>query len=119
MSIYLGHISIYVTDLERSEEFYKGLNLRVISRFDEYVFLRAAQGILGLRRQPENFQKADQVLDHFGFFADSEEELHSLRETLVQRGVKATSIKRHRDGYTSFYFFDPDGNKIQALYPTT
>ncbi len=113
----LGHISIFVSDLERAEKFYSGLNMTVISRFDEYVFLKASQGILGLRKFPNHFQKADQVLDHFGFFVDSREGLHQLRESLIGKGAKATSIVQHRDGFTSFYFFDPDGNKIQALYP--
>jgi predicted enzyme related to lactoylglutathione lyase len=34
-------------------------------------------------------------------------------------GAIAKTPKQHRDGSYSFYFSDPDGNVIQALYEPT
>lgn len=113
--MYLGHISINVSSLERAEEFYSLLGLRVVSRFDEYIFLEGEKGILGLRRRPPGFEPGQQVLDHFGFLVSDRAALEALRARLAARGHTVTQIIDHRDGYTSFYSFDPDGNKIQFL----
>ena len=42
-------------------------------------------------------------------------------ETKVESmgGTIAKAPKQHRDGSYSFYFSDPDGNLIQALYEPT
>jgi predicted enzyme related to lactoylglutathione lyase len=42
-------------------------------------------------------------------------------ETKVESmgGTIAKPPKQHRDGSYSFYFSDPDGNLIQALYEPT
>jgi catechol 2,3-dioxygenase-like lactoylglutathione lyase family enzyme len=62
-----------------------------------------------------------QLLDHIGVILESPEavdrmyrEVEPCLSGLGGRIVKPP--KQHRDGSYSFYFSDPDGNVIQALY---
>ncbi len=66
----------------------------------------------------------NQLLDHVGVILATPQavdrmyqELAPTIESLGGRIVKQP--KQHRDGSYSFYFSDPDGNVIQALYEPT
>jgi len=65
-----------------------------------------------------------QLLDHVGVILESPEAVDRMyREVeprLPQLGGQVEKLpKQHRDGSYSFYFSDPDGNVIQALYEHT
>ena len=62
-----------------------------------------------------------QLLDHMGVILDSPDAVdrmyHEIVPTIEALGGRITKQpKQHRDGSYSFYFADPDGNLIQALY---
>jgi catechol 2,3-dioxygenase-like lactoylglutathione lyase family enzyme len=62
-----------------------------------------------------------QLLDHMGVILDSPEAVDRMYREIVPTidalgGRITKQPKQHRDGSYSFYFADPDGNLIQALY---
>ena len=65
-----------------------------------------------------------QLLDHVGVILESpahvDEMFRQVQQDAAQYGAAiAKPPKQHRDGSYSFYFTDPDGNVIQALYEPT
>ena len=65
-----------------------------------------------------------QSLDHIGVILESPEAVdrmyRKVEPHLPQLGGRiVTPPKQHRDGSYSFYFSDPDGIVIQALYEPT
>jgi hypothetical protein len=62
-----------------------------------------------------------QTLDHIGIILESPEAVDRMYREVEPRlqqlgGRIVTPPKQHRDGSYSFYFSDPDGIVIQALY---
>jgi hypothetical protein len=65
-----------------------------------------------------------QLLDHVGIIMDSPQAVEQLYGDVAPAiagfgGSIVKPPKQHRDGSFSFYFADPDGNVIQALYEPT
>jgi catechol 2,3-dioxygenase-like lactoylglutathione lyase family enzyme len=65
-----------------------------------------------------------QLLDHIGVILESPEAVDRMYREVEPRlpqlgGRVVKPPKQHRDGSYSFYFSDPDGNVIQALYEPT
>jgi predicted lactoylglutathione lyase len=63
-------------------------------------------------------------LDHVGVILESPEAVDRMYREVEPRlqqlgGRVVTPPKQHRDGSYSFYFSDPDGTVIQALYEPT
>ena len=62
-----------------------------------------------------------QLLDHLGVILDSPKAVDQMYQEIAPKieslgGRITKEPKQHRDGSYSFYFADPDGNLIQALY---
>lgn len=62
-----------------------------------------------------------QLLDHIGMILDSPQAVDQMYRAILPKiealgGRITKEPKQHRDGSYSFYFSDPDGNLIQALY---
>ncbi|NGZ04458.1 MAG: VOC family protein, partial [Nitrospira sp. WS238] len=65
-----------------------------------------------------------QLLDHLGVIFESPQAVDQMYQSIAPRietmgGRITKEPKQHRDGSYSFYFSDPDGNLIQALYEPT
>ena len=120
----LRHLALRVTDMAKARGFYEGLlGMTVVWEPDnENVYLTSGCDNLALHRMPEperagfDSQKG-QAMDHFGFIADSPEAVQVFARRMEKAGVRIVKpFKRHRDGSSSFYMADPDGNVIQILY---
>ena len=66
-------------------------------------------------------QGTGQFLDHFGVVLENQQAVDELFADIKSHGEPYGSViakppKQHRDGSYSFYFTDPDGNVIQALF---
>jgi catechol 2,3-dioxygenase-like lactoylglutathione lyase family enzyme len=124
-------VALRVTDLARSRAFYEALlgmkvvwepdadNLYLSSGADNLALHQIAAGELAAYRP----LKA-QLLDHVGVILDDPGAVDRMYETVELKidsfgGAIAKPPKQHRDGSYSFYFSDPDGNVIQALYEPT
>ena len=127
----LRHLALRVTNLSRSRVFYEQiLGMKVVWEPDpENVYFTSGSDNLALHQIPVNevpsYQPPKhQLLDHFGVVLESPESVDKMFQLVEREAIRlgSTIIKppnQHRDGSYSFYFSDPDGNVIQALYEPT
>ncbi len=124
----LRHLALRVTNLSRSRVFYEQiLGMKVVWEPDpDNVYFTSGSDNLALHQIPMNEVPAyqppkHQLLDHFGVVLESPESVDRMFQLVEREAIRlgSTIIKppnQHRDGSYSFYFSDPDGNVIQALY---
>lgn len=127
----LRHLALRVTNLPRSRLFYERLlDMRVVwEPDDDNVYLSSGCDNLALHQIPaaerSSYQPArHQFLDHVGVVLDNPEAVNRMYQHVAETveslgGALAKPPKKHRDGSYSFYFSDPDGIMIQALYEPT
>jgi catechol 2,3-dioxygenase-like lactoylglutathione lyase family enzyme len=124
----LRHLAFRVTNLPVSRRFYEQLlGMRAVWEPDpDNVYFSSGNDNLALHQIPMDELAAYQppkvqFLDHIGVILDSPQAVdrmyRELAPTIASLGGRVVKEpKRHRDGSYSFYFSDPDGNVIQALY---
>lgn len=118
---YLGHVVLYVSDLDRSLSFYRDLlGFREIGR----VFGGAAAALTSGRthhelllievgRAPGPLTGRRLGLYHIGIkIGDSLDDLRSAKAELEQAAVALTGMSDHTVSQ-SLYLADPDGNEIE------
>ncbi|MSO77208.1 MAG: hypothetical protein EXQ87_09920 [Alphaproteobacteria bacterium] len=120
---YLGHVNIYVRDVERSHRWYQDvLGLHTY----HYRPGRAAFMSADLDQSHEvalmqvgddaDGPRAKQVgLNHFAFMMASLDDLKEAYERLKDKGVKIDHIGDHGISL-GIYFRDPDGNGVEVSY---
>ncbi|MBH0181311.1 MAG: VOC family protein [Nitrospira sp.] len=121
-------MALRVTNLSRSRQFYEQLlGFQAVWEPDsENVYFSSGTDNLALHQisksEMESYDRTKtQLLDHMGVILDSPQAVDQLYQHIAQKieamgGRIAKEPKQHRDGSYSFYFADPDGNLIQALY---
>lgn len=119
----LGHVVLYVTNLERSADFYRDtLGFREISR-DEHTALFSSGrthhemlliGIGGLPNPPVGGRRSvEPGLYHIGFkIGDGPESLRAVYRELKEKGVTIVGTADHYVTH-SLYILDPDGNELE------
>jgi catechol 2,3-dioxygenase-like lactoylglutathione lyase family enzyme len=127
----LRHVALRVTDLPRSRAFYEQvLGMKVVWEPDaDNVYLSSGTDNLALHQIARGELSAyasspAQLLDHIGVILDDSHAVDRMYRAIEATiasfgGAIAKPPKQHRDGSYSFYFSDPDGNVIQALYEPT
>ena len=124
----LRHLALRVTDLPRSRQFYEQLlGFQAVWEPDsENVYFSSGVDNLALHQISKTELASydpskTQLLDHMGVICDSPQAVDQLYQSIAAKieamgGRIVKEPKQHRDGSYSFYFSDPDGNAIQALY---
>ena len=118
----LGHIVLYVRDVERSRRFYGDvLGWREIKQDSAYPVAAFSSGrthhellLIEVGSQAAAIPAGRRVgLYHFGLkVGESDDELRAVRDSLVANDVKMVGASDH--GVThSLYIEDPDGNEIE------
>ncbi len=110
----MGHVAVNVKDVHASLKFYKEvLGLSVAwDKSEDWGFLRLGNDDLALLQQDVGKHHP-----HVGMRLANREEVSAMYEHLKSKGVKMlTEPMAHRDESFSFYFSDPDGNVIEAMY---
>lgn len=113
------HISLTVTDLDRSERFYTEiLGLLRLADFGHARILvhRQTSFLVGLIRHDATdgtpFTELNTGLDHLGFAASSRDELVEWERRFVAHGVEYTPIRDMELGY-HLNFRDPDNIALE------
>jgi len=119
----LRHLALRVSDMGAARAFYQNLlGMTAVWEPDpENIYLTTGCDNLALHLMSEEdraaFTPVGQSLDHFGFVVESSEAVEEYERRMREAGVRIVKpFKRHRDGSSSFYMADPDGNVIQILY---
>jgi catechol-2,3-dioxygenase len=127
----LRHLALRVTNLPRSRQFYEQLlGFEAVWAPDpENIYFSSGVDNLALHQisktESDSYDASKtQLLDHMGVICDSPKAVDQLYQHIASKiesmgGRITKEPKQHRDGSYSFYFSDPDGNQIQALYEPT
>lgn len=116
----LHHVALFIKNFESCENFYVNiLGMKIVWRPDsDNLYLSSGNDNLALHRAPQEFEaQKNQRLDHLGFFLTDQSDVQNWYEYLKDAGVEIKAEpKQHRDGTTSFYCSDPDGNVVQMIH---
>ena len=119
----LGHIVLRVRDIERSEQFYSDvLGLHVTNkRPGQMTFMSAVDesshelALVPVGDDAPGPEDSRVGLYHFAWQMDSFDDLKSLYADMKSKDVDIRGIGDHGISL-GVYFFDPDGNEIEAYY---
>ena len=119
----LGHIVLRVRDIERSEQFYSDvLGLHVTNkRPGQMTFMSAVDesshelALVPVGDDAPGPEDSRVGLYHFAWQMDSFDDLKSLYADMNSKDVDIRGIGDHGISL-GVYFFDPDGNEIEAYY---
>jgi pimeloyl-ACP methyl ester carboxylesterase/catechol 2,3-dioxygenase-like lactoylglutathione lyase family enzyme len=115
----LAHLALNVVKLEETVAFYREVfGMRIVWQPDaENVYMSSGRDNLALHRAAAPRAESGSPLDHLGFLVESAARVHAIGRALERVGRKILRPPRdHRDGSTSLYLEDPDGNVVQVLY---
>ncbi len=109
------HVSLNVSDLSRSVEFYRGVFGEPRKRKADYAKFVGERPEIHLALQPGLEGSASGgSLSHLGIRVESSEEVRRWRAELKERGVVSDEEKREACCYAlqdKFWLTDPDGNR--------
>ncbi len=118
----ISHISLEVSDLKRSEEFYHhllgfepmGRNLWPDS--GPSASFRTAQGQSLILSENPHLVRLPETGAHQAY-TTARSSRNAIAEKLKQRGIDIHSYREDRpqEAGDNFYFYDPDGNRIQLV----
>ena len=109
----LGHIAIRVEDIDRAKSFYINLGMQVIWDDNDWCYLEAESSKDGLALLGPGYKAAG---PHFAFHFTDKNEVKILHNQLKKEGLNVGALHDHRDGTSSFYMKDPEGNWLEMLY---
>ena len=109
----LGNVAIRVKDVQRAKSFYINLGMKLIWDDPDWCYLEAGPTKDGLALLGPRYEAAG---PHFAFHFTDKNEIQKAHSQLSNAGIKVGSLHDHRDGTSSFYLKDPDGNWLEMLY---
>ena len=113
----LGHVAIRVDDVDRAKCFYLSLGMKLVWDDTDWCYLEAGESRDGLALLGPGYKAAG---PHFAFHFTDREQIETIHKSLRKQGVKVGSLHDHRDGTSSFYLRDTEGNWLEMLYhPST
>ena len=119
----LGHVGIYVRDLERMVAFYRdvmGMQITKQNWRAGAVFLSADpeavdHEIALMRGRPD--PKDPRLINQISLRVESLDDLRVFRRRLVAEGYRIDAIVNHASAI-GCYFFDPEGNRTEVFWVT-
>lgn len=115
----LGHVVLYVTNLERSANFYRDtLGFRELDRGNGYAVYSTGRThhellLLEIGGQPKVTRFPEPGLYHIGFkIGDTDDELRAALKELTEKNVPIVGSADHHVTH-SLYVLDPDGNELE------
>jgi catechol 2,3-dioxygenase-like lactoylglutathione lyase family enzyme len=119
----LGHVGIYVRDLERMVEFYRDtLGMRVTKQNWRagMVFLSAdPEGadheVALFRGRPEDADS--RLINQISLRVETLDDLRVMHKSLVAAGLRIDALVNHVSAL-GCYYFDPEGNRSEVFWVT-
>ena len=119
----LGHVGIYVRDLERMVAFYRDLLGMEITKQNwraGIVFLSADPGAVDheialMRGRPA--QDDAKLIQQISMRVATLDDLRAFRRRLVAEGYRIEGVVNHASAI-GCYFFDPEGNRTEVFWVT-
>lgn len=119
----LGHVGIYVRDLERMVAFYRDtLGMRVTKQNWRagVVFLstapeKADHEIALFRGRPDDADS--RLINQISLRVATLEDLRSFHQRLVAEGLRIDAVVNHVSAL-GCYYFDPEGNRSEVFWVT-
>ena len=113
----LNHLTLAVTDLERSIDFYTGLlGCRLAATWDAGAYLALGELWICLSLDPALDPARAVVVPQTDYthyaFSIGQQDLAAFRTRLLAAGV--IEWRKNRSEGDSFYFLDPDGHQLEA-----
>ena len=109
----LGHVAIRVDDVERAKSFYMSLGMKLVWDDADWCYLEAGESRDGLALLGPAYKAAG---PHFAFHFTDKDEIKRIHNSLKNQGLKVGALHEHRDGTSSFYLKDTEGNWLEMLY---
>ncbi len=109
----LGHVAIRVDDVDRAKSFYLSLGMKLVWDDPDWCYLETAENKDGLALLGPSYKAAG---PHFAFHFTNKDEIERIYDSLKNQGVKVGALHDHRDGTSSFYLKDTEGNWLEMLY---
>ena len=109
----LNHVSLTVTDRDRSAAFYRryfGLGAPVHDDDHLLILPHPSGGYLAFVEGPPPTEQPRGT--HFGFQADTPEDVLALRQRFADDGIPEAEFQDHAP--TRVQVFDPDGYRVEA-----
>lgn len=125
----LNHLGLVVEDIDKARKwFVESLGFEVMEDRGELVFLKVGRDILAIKTPkmavskseydspPEASKNGWQSLDHYGFYADSPEEVDAFYQYLLENQIEVLKGPYNRRDGRSVYFRDPCGLVGEYLF---
>jgi glyoxylase I family protein len=126
----INHLTLTVTDMQRSEPFYNAIlqfmGYQQVEKTDQFTmwWSRDAGAILIAPANPDCINKTHDRyspgLHHLAFSADSREQVDDLHELIVDLGATVldppAEYNHYAPGYYAVFFADPDGIKLELVH---
>lgn len=115
----LRHLALSARAFDDMRRFYvELLGFRVEWEPDpDNIYLTSGADNLALHRARPDAAPVEGALDHLGLLVRTPGDVDAWAAFLARHGIALdTEPRTHRDGARSFYFRDPDGNRIQIIY---
>ncbi|MUT64754.1 VOC family protein [Paenibacillus sp. NEAU-GSW1] len=111
--IRLGHVAMYARDRKRLQGFYESvLDMKLVISDDRAEVSRLAFDQDSTAHDLSVVSHPNQVL--MTFVVDSLDQLKNLWSKIRERGIPTGEWRIGKQG-VSFYFHDPEGNRIELL----
>ncbi len=120
---YLGHLNLYVQDVEGAEKFYADiLGLHTYGRRPGHsVFMSADMeqaheiALMKVRDDAPEPERGQVGLNHMAWKMETFDDLKEIHARLKEKGVLIENVADHGIAM-GIYFRDPDGNGIEVYY---
>ncbi len=107
----INHITFAVSNLERSISFYSELlGLELVARWPQGAYLKAGKAWIALNLDRECRKGPVPDYTHIAFNVPPEK-YGEIKARLEGAGIRP--FKENKSEGASFYFFDPDGHKLE------
>ncbi|MCX6957066.1 MAG: VOC family protein [Verrucomicrobiae bacterium] len=107
----LNHITLAVTDIEKSFSFYRDLlGFKPLVKWDRGAYFLIGEDVFWFCLNVDGRRQANACYTHYTFTV-AEKDFKQMEKKLREAGVSC--FKENTSPGASFYFLDPDGHKLE------